>query len=203
MYREHPEIGIRRSFWRRWTALVAMLLIAAPVIARETIVLQKSATDTQARGADATLNQLLPNGNNVGNTLTVASATGANQHAIVEFDLSRIPNVGIKQAMLTLHVTTPPGGNVTYGAYNISDFWQSSVATWNTRVATTAWAAAGGDTAAATGTAALTAASTTAKFNITADVQGWYNGNPNYGTLIKDQAANDTFTTVFGAKAAS
>src|SRR6202035_1898000 len=54
-----------------------------------------------------------------------------------------------------------------------------------------------------TGTAALTAASTTAKFNITADVQGWYNGNPNYGTLIKDQATNDGFTTVFGAKAAS
>jgi hypothetical protein len=204
MYREHPVIEIRRSFWRRWSGLVAMLLIAVPVIARETIVLQKSGTDPQARGADATLNQALPNGNNVGNTLTVASATGASQHAIVEFDLSRIPNVGIKQAMLTLHVTTPPAGNVTYGAYNISDFWQSSAATWNTRVATTAWATAGGDAAgAATGTATLTAASTTAKFNITADVQGWYNGNPNYGTLVKDQAANDTFTTVFGAKAAS
>jgi len=63
---------------------------------------------------------------------------------------------------------------------------------------------AGGDAAGtATGTAALTAASTTAKFNITTDVQGWYNGNPNYGTLIKDQATNDGFTTVFGAKAAS
>jgi len=204
MYREHPVSGIRRSFWRRWTGLVAMLLIAAPVIARETIVLQKSATDTQARGADATLNQLLPNGNNVGNTLTVASVTGATQHAIVEFDLSRIPNVGIKQAMLTLHVTTPPAGNVTYGAYNISDFWQSNMATWNTRVATTAWNTAGGDTAAAaTNTTNLTAASTTAKFNITTDVQNWYNGSPNYGTLIKDQVANDTFTTVFGAKAAS
>jgi len=204
MYTEHPVIEVRRTRWRRWSSLVVMLLIAAPVIARETIVLQKSATDTQARGADATLNQLLPNGNNVGNTLTVASVTGATQHAIVEFDLSRIPNVGIKQAMLTLHVTAPPAGNVTYGAYNISDFWQSNMATWNTRVATTAWNTAGGDTAAAvTNTANLTAASTTAKFNITTDVQNWYNGSPNYGTLIKDQVANDTFTTVFGAKAAS
>src|SRR5580700_7077243 len=149
MYREDPVIEVRRSFLRRWSGLVAMLLIAVPVIARETIVLQKSGTDPQARGADATLNQALPNGNNVGNTLTVASATGASQHAIVEFDLSRIPNVGIKQAMLTLHVTSAPGGSVTYGAYNISDFWRSSVATWNTRVATTAWATAGGDTAAA------------------------------------------------------
>jgi hypothetical protein len=204
MYTEHPVIEVRRTRWRRWSSLGVMLLIAAPVIARETIVLQKSGTDPQARGADATLNQALPNGNNVGNTLTVASATGASQHAIVEFDLSRIPNVGIKQAMLTLHVTSAPGGSVTYGAYNISDFWQSSAATWNTRVATTAWNTAGGDTAAAaSSTANLTAASTTAKFNITTDVQNWYNGSPNYGTLIKDQAANDTFTTVFGSKAAS
>jgi hypothetical protein len=204
MYREDPVNGVRRSGWRRWSGLVAMLLIAAPVIARETIVLQKSGTDPQARGEDATLLQATPGVNDVGNTLTVASATGASEHAIVEFDLSRIPNVGIKQAMLTLHVTSPPGGSVTYGAYDISNFWQSNAATWTTRVATTAWATAGGDAAGtATGTAALTAASTTAKFNITADVQGWYNGNPNYGTLIKDQAANDTFTTIFGAKAAS
>jgi hypothetical protein len=204
MYTEHPVIEVRQTRWRRWSSLAVMLLIAAPVIARETIVLQKSATDMQVRGADATLNQLLPNVNNVGNTLTVASATGANQHAIVEFDLSRIPNVGVKQAMLTLHVTAAPVGSVTYGAYNISDFWQSNAATWNTRVATTAWTTAGGDTAAAaTGTATLTAASTTAQFNITADVRGWYNGNPNYGTLIKDQAANDLFTTIFGSKEAS
>ena len=101
-------------------------------------------------------------------------------------------------------MTAAPGGNVTYGAYNMSNFWQSNAATWITRVATTAWTTAGGDAAGtATGTAALTAASTTAKFNITADVQGWYNGNANYGTLIKDQATNDSFTTVFGAKAAS
>ena len=204
MYREDPVNGVRRSGWRRWSGLVAILLIAAPVIARETIVLQKSGTDPQARGADATLKLASPNNNNVGNTISVESKTNAIQNAIIEFDLSRIPNVGIKQATLTLHVTTPPAGNVTYGAYNVSDFWQSNAVTWNTRVATKAWTTAGGDAAGtATGTAALTAASTTAKFNITADVQGWYNGNPNYGTLIKDQATNDGFTTVFGAKAAS
>src|ERR1700722_20307398 len=204
MYKEDPVIEFRRSRWRRWSGLVAILLIAAPVIARETIVLQKSGTDPQARGADATLKQASPNNNNVGNTISVESKTNAIQNAIIEFDLSRIPNVGIKQATLTLHVTTPPAGSVTYGAYNVSDFWQSNAVTWNTRVATKAWTTAGGDAAGtATGTAALTAASTTAKFNITADVQGWYNGNPNYGTLIKDQATHDGFTTVFGAKAAS
>jgi hypothetical protein len=88
MYREDPVNGIRRS-WRRWSGLVAMLLIAAPVIARETIVLQKSGTDPQARGEDATLNQMSPNSNNVGNTLTVSGKAGANENAILEFDLSR------------------------------------------------------------------------------------------------------------------
>jgi len=204
MDRQRLALAIRRDSWCRWCALVMALLTAAPVIARETIVLQKSGTDPQARGADATLKQASPNSNNVGNTITVASATGATDNAIVEFDLSRIPNVGIKAATLTLHVTTPPASSVTYGAYPISDFWQGSAATWNTRVASTTWTTSGGDASGtATGTASLTNASTTAQFNITADVQNWYNGSPNYGELIKDQAANDGATTVFGAKAAS
>jgi hypothetical protein len=207
MVRQHPVTGIQRAYWRRWLALGLALLPAAPVIARETIVLQKSGTDSQARGADATLIQATPNSNNVGNTLTVASATGANERAIVEFDLSRIPNVGIKQALLTLHVTTAPpvsAGTLTYQAYDVTNFWQSSVVSWNTRVATTAWTAAGGDIASsATATASVTNASTTAQFNITTDVQNWYNGSTNYGTIIKDNAANDGFSTVFGSKEAS
>src|ERR1700683_4444493 len=165
MYRGDPVKGIRRSRWRRWSGLVAMLLIAAPVIARETIVLQKSGTDPQARGEDATLNQMSPNSNNVGNTLTVSGKAGANENAILEFDLSRIPNVGVKAATLTLKVTTPPTANVTYGAYPVSDFWQASAATWNTRVATTAWATAGGDASGtATGTANITKTNTNASF---------------------------------------
>src|SRR5271156_6799448 len=108
MDRQGPVIGIQRADWRRWVALALALLLAAPVIARETIVVQKSGTDSQARGADATLLQATPTTNDVGNTLTVASATGASKRAILEFDLSRIPNVGIKQASLTLHVITPP-----------------------------------------------------------------------------------------------
>jgi len=100
----------------------------------------------------------------------VASATGANERAIVEFDLSRIPNVGIKQAMLTLHVTTAPpasAGTLTYQAYDVTNFWQSNVVSWNTRVATTTWTAAGGDIASsATATTSVTNVSTTAQFNI-------------------------------------
>jgi hypothetical protein len=206
MDRQGPVIGIQHTDWRRWVALALALLLAAPVIARETIVLQKSTTDTQARGADATLLQVTPTVNDVGNTLTVASATGANQHAILEFDLSRIPNVGIKQALLTLHVITPPvtAGNLTYGAYDVTNFWQANAVTWNARVATTAWTAAGGDTAAAaTATAKVNHTSTSVQFNITTDVENWYNGTTNYGTIIKDQAANDGAATIFGSKEAS
>jgi hypothetical protein len=183
---------------------VTALLIAAPVIAREQIVLQKSGTDPQLRGEDATLSQASPNSNNVGNTLTVSGNTGANDRAILEFDLSRIPNVGVKAATLTLNVVTAPSATVTYGAYPVSDFWQANAATWNTRVATTAWLTAGGDASTtATGTATVNASSTTAAFTVTGDVQNWYNGSANYGWLIKDQSAPDTSTTVFGSKEAS
>ncbi|MGB8543197.1 MAG: DNRLRE domain-containing protein [Candidatus Acidiferrales bacterium] len=203
MFRPDPVIGTQTS-WRRWCALVTALLIAAPVIAREQIVLQKSGTDPQARGADATLNQASPNSNNVGNTLTVSGKNNANENAILEFDLSRIANAGIKLATLTLNVVTPPGGNATYGAYPVTDFWQANAATWNTRVATTTWGTAGGDdSGTATGTATVKTNSTTAAFTVTADVQNWYNGNGNYGWLIKDQGAPDTRTTVFGSKEAS
>jgi hypothetical protein len=204
MYQQHSIIRLERTSWRRWCALVTALLIAAPVIAREQIVLQKSGTDPQARGEDATLNQASPNSNNVGNTLTVSGITGANDRAILEFDLSRIPNVGVKSATLTLNVVTAPSASVTYGAYPVSAFWQANAATWKTRVATTTWTTAGGDAAAtATGTATVNASSTTAAFTVTGDVQNWYNGSANYGWLIKDQGAPDTSTTVFGSKQAS
>jgi hypothetical protein len=206
MDRRGPVTGVQRTDWRRWVALTLTLLMAAPVIARETIVLQKSGTDSQARGADATLLQASPTTNSVGSALTVASATGASQHAILEFDLSRIPNVGIKQALLTLHVITPPitAGNLTYGAYDVTNFWQANAVSWNTRVATTAWTAAGGDTAGtATATATVNHTSTSVQFNVTTDVENWYNGSTNYGTIIKDQAANDGAATIFGSKEAS
>jgi hypothetical protein len=204
--KEHPVTGIRRTYWCRWSTLLLALLLAAPVIARETVVLQKSSTDLQLRGEDATLLQASPTTNDVGNTLTVGSRTGASQRAIVEFDLSRIANVGIKQALLTLHVITPPVtlGNLTYQAYDVTSFWQSNAVTWDTRVATTAWAAQGGDIATnPTATATVTNSSTSVQFNITTDVQNWYNGSPNYGTIIKDKAANDGAATTFGSKEAN
>ena len=206
MYTQH-RLGNRKTL-HRCSLLFIVLVLAAPLIARETIVLQKSATDTQARGGDATLNQASPNSNNVGPTLTVESSASAKQRAIVEFDLSRIPNVGIKQALLTLHVITPPpssAGTLTYGAYDVATFWQPSSVTWNNRVETTPWGIPGGDIGTVTNTTTVTHTSTTAQIDITPDVQGWYNGNPNYGTIVRDQTENDATaaTTVFGSKEAT
>jgi hypothetical protein len=183
------------------------LFLAGPLLAREQLTIQKSSTNLQLRAADATLSQANPTTNySALPTVTVASSSGANQRALVEFDLSALPNVGIKQAVLTLHVTSPPSASVTYGAYPVSTFFYGSNVTWNTRVATTAWGAPGGDIpGTATTTTTVTKSSTTAQFTITPEVQTWYNASPNYGTLIKDQTENNAtaVSTVFGSQTAS
>jgi hypothetical protein len=135
--------------------------------------------------------------------MQVRSFNGQNQRTIVEFDFSVLPNAGIKAAQLSLHVVTPPASSRTYEAHNITSFFTESDASWNIRAAGIAWGAAGGDfNGTATSTFAITNATTTATWDITADVQNWYRGTVNYGTLIKDSAENNAaaVTTVFSSK---
>jgi len=180
----------RHGAWRRLLRLGLSLLLAEPMLAREVIAIHSTAA--QVRGADATLSQVTPNANSGGAaTLAVASLNtggGSNQRAIVEFDLSVLPNVAIKQALLTMHATASGvfGFPRTYGAYGLTSFFRESDVTWNTRVANLGWNAAGGDIGGtATSTAAVPggiSSSTPIQFDITSDVQNWYNGTPNYGT---------------------
>ena len=198
---------IRRIAWlKAWSMLMA-LFMAGPVIAREQITIQKSGTNPQLRGADATLNQANPTVNLSGQpTITAGTLAAGNEHAIVQFDLSLLPNVGVKQATLTLHVITRPTATRTYGAYPIATFFNQPDVTWNTRVATTPWATAGGDIpGGATATAVVNAiGTTTAQFNVTTDVQNWYNATPNYGWLFKDQTQDNSGPfTVFGSPEAT
>jgi hypothetical protein len=190
--------------------VLAVLLgccLAMPLLARETITI--TASNTQPRAADATINQAAPNNNFTGNsTLTVESRNAnRNQRALIQFDVSILPNVGIKAATLTLQVTGTNASNAnkrTYGAYGITSYFHEPDVTWNTRVANFPWGAAGGDVpGAATGTAVVSGTGP-AQFTVTSDLQKWYNGTPNYGTLIRDQAegANNGgagFTTTFGS----
>jgi hypothetical protein len=181
------------------------------MLAREVIAIHSTAA--QVRGSDATLSQVNPNTNSGGAaTLTVESlnsAGGSNQRAIVEFDLSVLPNVAIKQALLTMHATSSSvfGFPRTYGAYGLTSFFRESDVTWNTRVANLSWNAAGGDIGGtATSTASVPggiSSSTPIQFDITPDVQNWYNGTPNYGTLIRDQTEGlnrGGAVTIFGSR---
>jgi hypothetical protein len=205
------DVGITqtlRAVWLKRWSMMLVLFLAAPVLAREQVTIQKSGTNLQLRAADATLDDANQNTNaGAAPTLTVESRQGAqNKRAVVQFDLSLLPNVAIKQAELVLHVITPPTATRTYGAYQITSFFNEPDVTWRTRVATTAWGAPGGDSSGiATNTGTVTNASTTLQIDITAQLQSWYNATPNYGTLIEDQnegAGGAGFTTVFGSKEA-
>jgi outer membrane protein assembly factor BamB len=163
--------------------------------AREQVVIQKSASNTQLRAGDTWLDQNAPGtANGGGNTLFVQARTGQARRALVEFDLSILPNAGIKSAMLTLTLSsTSPRVNRTYFAYLLSSFWDPASASWNDRVGTTAWGAAGGDYNAgipasgnSTTVAANTAANTNVSWNVTQAAQVWYNSGPNFGILVKD-----------------
>ncbi|MGA8143482.1 MAG: DNRLRE domain-containing protein [Candidatus Acidiferrales bacterium] len=182
------------------------LLLAVPLLAREVIAIHSTAA--QVRGADATLDQANPATNSGGaSTLTVRSlAGGANRRAIVQFDLSSLPNVAIKQALLVMHATATAGTGFprTYDAYSLTSFFNEPDVTWNTRVANLGWNTGGGDIGGTrTGLASVPAGSSNVQFDITADVRNWYNGTPNYGTLIKDHTesgASPGATTTFGSR---
>ncbi len=200
--------GQRYGAWQKTLCLGLSLFLAAPILAREVIAIHSTAA--QVRGADATINQASPNANSgSAATLTVESNNGtSNQRAIVQFDLSVLPNVAIKQALLVMHATasTTNGFPRTYGAYGLTSFFRESDVTWNTRVANLAWNANGGDIGGtATSTATVLGAIgtlTPIQFDITSDVQNWYNGTPNYGTLIRDQSENSNRDpkTTFGSR---
>jgi PQQ-like domain/Disaggregatase related repeat len=180
----------------RWIGVLAACLAAvamAPTLpAREQVVIQKGTNgNTQLRAGDGWLDQQNPTTNHAGSTtLQVRARTGRRQRALLLFDLSLVPNAGIKTATLTLNVVQPPSANRTYVANFISSFWDQASVTWNDRVGTTPWGAAGGDfnngVGNGTDTAGVTTASTSVTWNLTTAARVWYNSSANYGILIHD-----------------
>jgi hypothetical protein len=191
-------------------ALAATLLPLAgvcPLRAREQVVIQKGTSgNTQLRAADSWIDGTAGNqGTNHGAsaTLQVQSLTGQAQRTLVLFDLSIVPNAGIKTATLTLNVVSPPLLTETYSANLVTSFWNEPDVTWSSRVATTPWGAAGGDfdgTVASNANVGLL--STTVSWTVTKALQTWYNGTPNYGFLIKDNTETNLVaqTTQFSSK---
>jgi hypothetical protein len=193
------------STWRLLILLLFFLIPAEKSHAREKKTLQKSPTDLQAKAADTYLDQSAPNTAN-GNSSTLrvqSSLSGGNQRTQVQFDFSNLPNVGIKSATLTLHVKSSFDLVRTYNAHRVTGFSRETDTTWATRVATKLWGSPGGDfNATPTASVIVSLFSTSVSWDITPDARAWYNGTPNYGTLIKDSAENAVlgWSTVFASK---
>lgn len=224
---KHSSQRVWIALGREFLALLAVLLIAGTPIAfaREQYTIQKSATNPQTRGADATLDHGNPNTADGGlPTLTVATSTTSttNKRALVQFDVSALPNVGVKAANMTLFVQTPPANSRTYQTHSVISFYTESGVTWNSRFSTTtpasstAWTTSGGGgdyngTTTATANVSKNSVAcpavdqTAVTFNVTADAQDWYNGDTNFGEEIIDsnETQNNTSTTVFYSKEAT
>jgi len=203
--------------------LVVLTLTLAPALsAREQYTIQKSATNSQLRAADATLNQASATTNYSGlPTLTVSSHSGnRNERALVQFDLSALPNVGVKAASMSLYFQSFPGAARTYGTYGVTSFYSEGGVSWTNRfstatpASTTPWGAAGGDyngtatntqTIPSNGTSCPATTPTKVTFNVTNDILTAYNGGTNFGEEIKDSAENSgtARTTVFYSKEAA
>jgi hypothetical protein len=204
--------GFPKQFHRVYGALFLFffLFLAGPALAQEQICIQSGLNgNKQLRAADATLQQGSPTTKNGSlTTLTVSSSTAANQRSLVQFDLSPLTNAGIKKATMVMHVITAPVSARTYQVSSVTSFWNEPDVSWNDRVATVLWTTSGGGgdfNGTATSTSAVNATSTTASFDITADVEAWFNGSTNYGEIIADTAENHNgaVTTVFGSKETS
>lgn len=195
---------------RRLLGLFLLVVSTVPALGRETKTVQKTSTDPQKRAADAWIDRANTAANHGSDTtLRVQSLSGGrNQRTLVLFDLSSIPNAGIKLATLGLFMTTAPSSSRNYQARRVNGggFWTESDVTWTTRVGSQAWGAAGGNSAApcATCTSATgTTANVFVNWTITGDVQRWFSGTPNYGTLIRDAsegAGGAGFSAVFSSK---
>ncbi len=191
----------RMKTWVLCLMSFALLLGAAELgLAREKKTVQKSSTDAQARGADTWIGADFPTTNNgTVDPLDIQARSGNEHRALLLFDLSALPNVGVKAATLNLNVTSIGHNNRVYEAHNVTSLWAEVGATWNNRLGTTVWGATGGDFNA-TATSSFTISSSlppvpfTMNYDITPDVQGWFSGNPNYGTLLKQSSTggNDT-----------
>ena len=152
-------------------------------------------TSSQTRGADAQLDASAATTNfGTATSLNVAARTGTGQasRGVIQFDLTSFPNVAVKQADMSLTVTSGGNKNGSYEAHRITSLWTESAVTWNNRVASTPWTAAGGDFSA-TITAATTinaGATGTFTWGLTADVQTWYTGTQNFGHLLLEIPSN-------------
>lgn len=121
------------------------------------------------------------------------------QYPIIRFDLSRLPqSASVRSARLELHMKSlnAPG---TATVHQVTRNWvegtksgggQPDGATWFTHDGTNNWATAGGDyNATAVTETAINIGDTWVTWEITSVVKSWFDGQPNYGVLIKPDSS--------------
>jgi outer membrane protein assembly factor BamB len=195
---------IFRALWNdrgialRWFLVLLLVCPATPVRSDE----QAAVTSTR----DATINQATPAVNNgAATTVSTHTSAGANQRALVRFDLSASglnSTTAVKTSTLNLIPTSPMFSGRSQEVHRITGAidWTEAGVTWNKQTGgVTNWTAAGGDfdpTATDTQSSGATAG-TAVPFNVLSDStsanipQGWINGTiPNFGLVIKDQSEN-------------
>lgn len=203
---------LRPSRFARFLVVACCLFGALPSLAgaREKKTLVSAAS--QKRGGDAQLDASVSSTNfGSATSLNVAAKgnTGQATRAIIQFDLSSFPNIGVKQADMGLTITSVGNKTGSYELHRATNLWQESAATWTNRVTGTAWTTLGGDFNA-TSTAAVTinggsAVPATYTWGITADVQSWYGGTQNFGHVILENpsAGNDVNGILFNSREAA
>jgi hypothetical protein len=202
----------RLSGFSRFLIVVGCLfgILASLAGAREKKSLVSAAS--QKRGGDAQLDASTASTNyGSATSLNVAAKgnTGQASRAVVQFDLSSFPNIGVKQADLGITITSVGSKTGSYEVHRVTNLWQESAVTWTNRVTGTAWTTVGGDFNA-TSTAATTingnsAVPATYTWGITADVQSWYGGAQNFGHVILENplAGNDINGILFNSREAA
>jgi outer membrane protein assembly factor BamB len=182
----------------RWFLVLLLVCPATPMRSDE----QQAVTSTR----DATILQATPTVNNgAATTVSTHTSAGANQRALLRFDLSTTglnANTAVKTSTLNLVPTSPMFSGRSQEVHRITTGvidWTEAGVTWNSRNGTNNWSTAGGDfdpTATDTQSSGVTAG-TAVPFNVLSDStstnipQGWINGTvPNYGLLVKDQSEN-------------
>jgi hypothetical protein len=140
---------------------------------------------------DTYVDQVLPLQNFGGSlSLSVRSSLNANKRTFVKFDLPELPwGAIVSSAVLRLvPVSVPDSRN--YEISRVTGPWDESTVTWATQPA-----------AILTGTQI----NNLMEWDVTADVQNFYSGTPNYGWRISDQNEDSAvpYEIVFGSRESS
>src|SRR5256885_837049 len=172
--------------------------------AREHKIIRKSQANPQTGAADLYVAEDAQ-GMNYGPSpqlLVEGGKASTHKHSLVLFDFAGMPDVGIKRASLTLYVEDVFPAQARLAAHRVTSLYGEKDATWQRRIAGLPWGSPGGDfIGQPTAVSVVQPTSASVSWDITSDVQSWFNGTPNYGTLIRvlhenQQAAHTAFRSM-------